>query len=206
MLKIIAIASEDGWAFVDRDGEVLLIKPQYSQSNLLATSRVSAGKAIYKYRFEAMDESFPDWAALLEFLRRRLSERHSKEDVAPPGEFAPEILEDAPKELKAKLLAWIGKELIPNREWKAAIVLLKALQKSTGTMDEPELRESVLRMLNDCAEGMLGCDLDRWELSQEVDVAKQFPVLADAQDPDAVKKLAQEVAEKHQVFEVGAAA
>src|SRR5438128_1776722 len=117
MLKIIAIASEDGWAFVDRDGEVLLIKPAYSQSNLLATSRVS-----------------------------------------------------------------------------------------TGTMDEPELRESVLRMLNDCAEGMLGCDLDRWELSQEVDVAKQFPVLADAQDPDAVKKLAQEVAEKHQVFEVGAAA
>ena len=136
MLKIIAIASEDGWAFVDRDGDVLLIKPAYSQSNLLATSRVSAGKAIYKYRFEAMDESFPDWAALLEFLRRRLSERHSKEDVAPPGEFAPEILEDAPKELKAKLLAWIGKELIPNREWKAAIVLLKALQKSTGT---PEL-------------------------------------------------------------------
>jgi len=39
-----------------------------------------------------------------------------------------------------------------------------------------------------------------------VDVTKQFPVLADAQDPDAVKKLAQEVAEKHQVFEVGAAA
>ncbi|HWY20211.1 MAG TPA: hypothetical protein VNX26_03265 [Candidatus Acidoferrum sp.] len=203
MLKIVAIAPEDGWAFVVRNGETLLIRPPYAQSSLMATSEEASEGAVQKYGFEALDKDFSDWGSLLEYLRGRLSERQKKE-VAPVSEFAPEILGSAPKELKAKMLARIGKELIPNREWKAALLLLRSMQKSRGTMDDPELRNMVLDMLEDCAEGMLRWDLGRRKLTQEgQDLANQFPILASAQDPNAVKRLAEDVAEKHQVFNVG---
>lgn len=206
MLKIVAIAPEDGWAYVVRNGQTVLIRPPYAQSNLVATSEEASERAVQKYGFEALDKDFPDWGSLLEYLLGRLSEQQKK-DVAPVSEFAPEILGSASKDLKIKLLARIGKELIPNREWKGALLLLKSLQNSRGTMDDPELRNTVLRMLSDCADGMLRWDLDRRKLTEEgQDIAKQFPILASAQDPNAVKKLAQEVAEKHQVFKVGAAA
>jgi len=75
MLRIMAIAPEDGWAFVERDGKFLLLKPPYSQRTIYPASERSVSAAINKYGFEALSKEFQDWGSLLEFLRATLSQK-----------------------------------------------------------------------------------------------------------------------------------
>lgn len=60
MLKVVATALEDGWAFVRRGGMTILVRPPYSpyyQSNVVAVSEFAIEKAISTQGFIASDDS-----------------------------------------------------------------------------------------------------------------------------------------------------
>ena len=59
MLKLLATAPEDGWAFVQRDAEILLVRPPYRRWDLSIVPEATVERAIHDYGFAAMEEAFP---------------------------------------------------------------------------------------------------------------------------------------------------
>jgi hypothetical protein len=118
VLKLLASAPGDGWAFVERGQEILLVRPPYQQ---WALTRVPAGvveKAVQHHGFAAQDETFPDWEALVAHLKNRfLAVRRQQGSVVPDVEEVQSLLHAAPASLLADYLDKVESELLPE-EWK----------------------------------------------------------------------------------------
>lgn len=75
MLKLLAVAPEDGWAFVRvQDTTCCLVRPPYAKSNVLLADDAAVKTALSKHGFVSPvdDRTFVDWATLIAFLNRQV--------------------------------------------------------------------------------------------------------------------------------------
>jgi hypothetical protein len=124
MIRLLALAPADGWAFARSGDRILLLRPPYGKRRHPAVEESAVARAVAVEGFTAEDRDFTDWPALFAFLE----EQFLAGRPALPAALAPEsierILRHAPHSALEGLLDRIERELLPGRQWDAAGELL----------------------------------------------------------------------------------
>jgi hypothetical protein len=207
MLKLRALEPRDGWAFVARNGEVLLIKPPYRESNVTGTSELVLKRAITEYGFDSLDVDFSSWEDLLQYVKSEITKNATETKTNINFEYlGADILRLAPLKTIKNLVARLQNELVPQGEWGAALQVLKALQRLEIVQRNAELQAEITALFAQCAEGALRkhhC-YEELQLTTEQEIKAEFPLAAVAHKPSEIKKLAQRIANEHQIVAIGA--
>ncbi|SPF39518.1 hypothetical protein SBA4_2350005 [Candidatus Sulfopaludibacter sp. SbA4] len=204
MLELLAIAREDGWAFIKKDGQLILLKPPYRDSNLVRVCEDIIEKAVSLHGFEPIHESYPGWGPLVDFLRAELAKvRQSKLGILDDAELKFELLRDAPREILEYYLHRTESELIPNGEWNAALDVLTLLMRVDIVRQDANLCQHAIALLQKCNAGLAANGRNRAELTAE-GVVRLFPGVAQKYPVASVMEYMRNVAERHQVMPVGA--
>jgi hypothetical protein len=127
MIRLLALAPEDGWAFVRSADRVLLIRPPYGKRRHPEAEESVVARAVAVEGFAAEDRVFPDWQSLFAFLEERFLAGRPELPAALAPESVERILRHAPGSALEGLLDRIERELLPARQWDAAGELLVRL-------------------------------------------------------------------------------
>ncbi|HKH47648.1 MAG TPA: hypothetical protein VKM72_23570 [Thermoanaerobaculia bacterium] len=161
MIRLLAIAPEDGWAFVRSADRILLLRPPYGKRRHPAVEESVVARAVAVEGFEAADQVFPDWPALF----AHLEERFLAGRKALPAALAPEaierILRHAPPSALESLLDRIEQEILPGRQWDAAGELL-ARFLAVDTPATAGLRPRAAELLVSCQQARSATG-ERWQ-------------------------------------------
>jgi len=205
MLELLAIAREDGWAFVKKDEQLILIKPPYRDSNLVRVSEDIIEKAVSQHGFEWVQESYAGWGPLVDFLRTELSKvRQCELGMLDDAELKFELLRDAPREILEDYLRRTESELIPGGEWNAALDVLTLLMRIDIVRHDANLYAHAIALLQRCNSGLAENGRTRAELTAE-GVVRLFPGVTRKYPVASVMEYMRNVAERHQVMPLGAA-
>jgi hypothetical protein len=199
VVKLVAAALEDGWAFVETEGELLLVRPPYHQSMTRQVPQTALQAAVSTYGFEVRTEAFQDWAELIEFLRAKVVESRRAAGQTQPQDLR-EILRRAPRSLLLKYLDRVEAELLPNREWQAVSSILGVLLESPALAEAPQLHQRAVRLLARSNQEMLRYHRDRAALAGEPDLARRFPNASQKNEPAEIATIARNIWERHQVL------
>jgi hypothetical protein len=180
MLRLLASAPEDGWAFVEDGENLVVIRPPYTVWSRAKTQRDALGTAIQLHGFRTEDRDFPDWAALTVHLKEQIIEsRRARGDEEPTSESIRKLFHFAPRYILVEYLDRIESELLPCREWSAAATILSELLRVDSVKTDTVLLERTVDLLNRCQEERtryaesrrklmaLGQNLSRFERSWE---------------------------------------
>lgn len=153
MIRLLALAPEDGWAFVCSADRILLLRPPYGKRRHPTVEESAVARAVATEGFVAEDRVFPDWPALFAFLEERFLAGRPALPAALAPESVERILRHAPRAVLEKLLDRIEHELLPDRQWDAASELLARFL----TVDSPALTDLRSRT----AEVLMRCQRER---------------------------------------------
>ncbi len=203
MLRLIAAAFEDGWAFVEKDGQTILIRPPYQSANKLIVPESAIEAAIHAYGFEVWSESFADWSELVAYLNQRLvdARKASKFFVDDPNATL-ELLRRAPKQVLERYIARVEGELIPGREFKAAASLLTHLMNLESVKSDTALFDQVARLLAISTEGLLRSALPVPEWVEH-DLSHRCPGAVRRYGAASISECSERFRQRGQVFAVG---
>ena len=137
MLKALAFAPEDGWAFVQEREHVWLLRPPYSRESRAEVSGSVVAKAVNHYGFHAADTTFGSWREIITFLEEQVVS--AADPALPDVERLERLLPRAPVDVIETYLDRIESELIPQREWEGAMTLLTHLMRLNAVKSDPEL-------------------------------------------------------------------
>ena len=156
MLELLAVAPEDGWAFVRSESGVVLVRPPYRRSTMVDASNEAASSAVLRYGFSPPSDvtSFDDWRDLISFLVDKVRESRAEtvRELSDSG-IGAQALEFAPPEVVSSFLDRIERELLPEREWGHAVRLLEALFKLPAVRTDIELSRRGVELLLASVEG-----------------------------------------------------
>jgi hypothetical protein len=124
MIRLLAIAPEDGWAFVRSAERILLLRPPYGKRRHPSVEESTVARAVAMEGFAAEDRVFPDWPALFAFLETRFLAGRKALPAALAPDAVERILRHAPHSALGGLLDRVEHELLPNSQWDAASELL----------------------------------------------------------------------------------
>ena len=204
MFRLLALAPEDGWAFVRRGGELLLVKPPYSQWTLSRAEEVDLERALGVHGFQTEDRCFADWASLIAHLRAQIVAAHeAKGQMEPAPEDLRELIHFAPPYILSQYLDRIERELIPNREWETALNLLTFLLGVEGIKGDASLHERTLRILESCRTAMLPSRHLRELTNPKREIEVRFPRASKQYGATEIAEYVRLVAQRRQVFAIG---
>jgi hypothetical protein len=148
MLKLIAAAFPDGYAYVEDTSGIFAIRPPYHARNKYEVSLQSIEAAIAHHGFLPCDLQFSDWASLTQYLKEQLVQhRQGGEDFGSVEKNVRELVMDAPVEVVELYLEQIERDLMPGREWEAVSSLLISLLRNPVVTGKQELNEKCLDLL-----------------------------------------------------------
>jgi len=183
MIRLLAIAPEDGWAFVRSVDRILLLRPPYGKRRHPSVEESTVARAVAVEGFEAADRTFPDWPALFSFLEERfLAERRPLPPALAP-QTVERILRHAPSSALEGLLDRIEHDLLPSRQWDAASELLARFL----AVDAPAaagLRSRAADLVARCHQMRSAAGQRR----QRLEVAARAPLTAAKYGPEEVRK------------------
>lgn len=188
MIRLLAIAPEDGWAFVRSAERILLLRPPYGKRHHSAVEESVVARAVAVEGFEAADQAFPDWSALFAFLKERFLAGRPPLPSALAPETVERILRHAPPSSLDRLLDRIEQELLPDRQWDAAGELLARFL----TVDTPATagqRPRAADLLVRCQQARSAAG-ERWRLLVD---AMQAPLTAEKYGLEPVRVLAERI-------------
>jgi hypothetical protein len=124
MIELLALAPEDGWAFVRSDGRIRLLRPPFGKRVHPEVAESEVARAVAVEGFEAADSRFEDWPSIFAYLEERFLASRPE----PRGEVTPEVVErilsHAPPEALEGYLDRVDRELLPDGQWAPASTLL----------------------------------------------------------------------------------
>lgn len=205
MLKLLACAPEDGWAFVSEAGATSLVRPPYRGAMVSPAPPESVAVAVRRYGFQAEDRTFQDWASLVEHLKLGITRaRAAKGEAVPSLEKLGELLQQAPESVLVRFLDRVEGELLPEGEWRPAQNILIRLLSLPGVRDNPALLERATDALGR-ADGLR----ERQEAAREKLVAEtfnlreRFPLVAKHYQSSELAAWSREISQRGQVIFVG---
>lgn len=188
MIQLLALAAEDGWAFVRSGDRILLLRPPYGKRRPLVAGEDTVARALAVEGFAAADQMFPDWPAVVTFLEERfLAGRDPL-----PATLAPDAVElilwHAPPASVEAFLDRIEREFLPGRHWDAANRLLASFL----AVDAPAvnaLKPRAADLLVRCQE-MRSAESQKWRWLAET---AQAPLTAAKYGLDTVRAHAEQI-------------
>jgi hypothetical protein len=151
MIKMLAIAPEDGWAYVQINNKIQLIRPPYTKSSSSVVSIESVETAITRYGFRQSDkkqDEFADWASLINHLNSLIVSSRKARGVEAPDNIGDEMLELAPEKILKEFLERIENELIPDFKWNHAEMLLIKMLKLQSFCENSDLHNKAIELLD----------------------------------------------------------
>lgn len=149
MFNLIAVAYEDGYAFVKKDGKIYSIRPPYNNTILASLENVERAISTHGFSNEQLD--FDNWATLISYLKTQFIERRKQAGQNEPNtDRIRRLMQRAPRNKVQDFLTRIEKELIPNREWKAVLSLLTNLLKNKIVKEDDALLTRCAELLEEC--------------------------------------------------------
>jgi hypothetical protein len=205
MLNLLAAAPEDGWAFVKRGEETLLVRPPYRRWNLSVVPESAVEKAILTHGFVPMEESFAQWDALVAFLEQQLVEaRKAQGQAIPDSQSVRELVRHAPPHILEVYLDRVESELLPEGEWTAAQDLLALLIGLETVQDNAVLLKRTADLLGSCQTAKAQAESRRRELiDEQEDLARWFPNAVRRYAADPIREFMRQVWERQQLMAVG---
>lgn len=205
MLKLLALAPEDGWAFVQRDAEILLVRPPYRRSSMPVVSEATVEKAIHAHGFTAAQEEFDDWEKLITALQQRFVETRKALGQAVSDNPGLALLPYAPRRILEGYLTRIETELLPQREWRAAQDLLITLLGLEAVKSNGDLLERVSRLLQQCHQATTSAPAEaRLQVDAVEDLTKRFPYATQRYPVSDIRQYTDRIRSRHQVLWVAA--
>jgi hypothetical protein len=151
MIELLALAPEDGWAFVRSDGRIRLLRPPYGKRVHPEVAESEVARAVAVEGFEAADARFEDWTSIFAYLEKRFlaSRPEPRREVTP--EVVERILRHAPPDALEGFLDRIERELLPDGQWAPASTLLMCFLAVESTAAAP-FRARAWQLLRRCQE------------------------------------------------------
>lgn len=205
MFDLLAGDPEDGWAFVRRGEEILLVRPPFRCWNRSVVTESTVEQAVSTQGFVAMEGSFDGWTALIAFLEDKMVEvRKAQGQDVPTSDSIEEVLKLAPKRILKAYLDRVESEFIPNREWDAAFNLLITFVTLDTVKDDSDLRGRTLDLLKQWRTAKAQREAEKQELTnEEENLRSRFPGAAGQYEASAVAGFAQNVSERGQLLAAG---
>ena len=202
MLHLLASVPEDGWGFVRDGDEVVLVRPPYDRWARSVVREEAVEKALRAHGFRAERKSFRDWASLIAHLREQIVvSRRERGEREPDPHAIRELVHYASKSLLSSLLDRIGAELLPNREWQAALSLVTELLKVEKVRADPELFRRALDLLGTSQKLLAEAERERQTLLDPAEeLTRVFPLVVRSFGAVQVQKYKSEISRRHQTF------
>jgi hypothetical protein len=134
MIELVALAPEDGWAYIRRDGAYSLVRPPYRNTHLVPIDKSAVASAVTKHGFVAADETFADMPALVEHMRSHLREAHP--DLPSAEELQMRHWKAAGADALEHALARVEDEFLPGGKYDHAMRLVTAMMQHSPVLRE----------------------------------------------------------------------
>jgi hypothetical protein len=150
-IKIVAIAPNDGWGFIEKEGKISLLRPPYTSSNQTEVSWKFVENAIHLHGFDVCDIALNSVNEVVRYLKETYIESKKKQGVSlPSSEQLRELLKYATDDVLLEYLERAEKELIPEGKLDAAESIASELRKLERVRTNPKMLESVIEILEKC--------------------------------------------------------
>lgn len=165
-ITIIAIAPNDGWAFITKENEVYLLRPPYTSTNhIIKATQKNVQNALHLHSFEECDQSFGAQKEVIDFLKDKYVEAIKNRGIdLPSKDELGESLKYATDDILLKLLERAEKEWIPKGKRKAASSIALDIMKLEKTRSNTEIHKMAVSVLEKCGQE----EREMEELAQEV--------------------------------------
>ena len=205
MLELLAVAPEDGWAFVRENDATCLVRPPYAKSNVRKVDDAAVETALSKHGFVVpnRDRTFGDWATLVACLNRQVLQSRATAGRPVPELGAGEaILGVAPIDVLSGFLDRVENELLPTHQLDHADNVLTAMLKVPAARNNAELCERISVLLWKVRESRSVAEAFRREVARPSNFDLKYPMIARSFGRDRVMELADKVASMGQVFAI----
>lgn len=150
-IKIIAIAPNDGWAFIMKEEKIFLLRPPYISSNQIEVSKKTVENAIHSHGFGECDITLNRINEVVRFLKEQYIKSKKNQGIdLPSSKQLRKLLEYAPDEVLLEYLSRAEKELISEGKFDAAESIAMELMKLDRAKGNPEMLEKAMNVLKKC--------------------------------------------------------
>ena len=199
MIELLALAPEDGWAYVRTEKGIRLLRPPYINGTSSFVEEHTVEKAVCTHGFTAMTEHFADWGRLIDFLNQRVVESRQAhgQTIPEPGAMGQDMLKMAPPDVLITFLDRVERELLPQHQWSHAESLLLAMIRLPTVRQDAELHERATTLLS-----ILLHDRDNFERARcrlaagNVDFDTNFPKAIERYGRDALIQYGEEICQR----------
>lgn len=153
MLVVVAIAEDDGWAFVRTGDEWFVCRPPYREwsKTKVTADRVELG--IAHHGFVHADMHFQDWNELIRHLKQvQVAAWKKRGGETFSGQEIGGLVHHMPAERLAEFLDRVEEDLFPYARWAAAQNLLTTLLKVETVRQNKDLHGRTVSLLEQCLE------------------------------------------------------
>jgi len=177
MLRVVAVASSDGWAFVEDGGRLFLVRPPFTAASKAEVSDAVVARAVSEHGFNATDREFGSWGELIGFLEEGITSHAAP--ALSRFERLQRMLPHATDGVIDRYLDRIESELLPQGQWRPARLLLERLLALDSVGVRPELLKRIVALLGDCTAAETTAMDAREELVHDPDLlAERVPLAA----------------------------
>ena len=177
MLELLAIAPEDGWAYVRSDNRVYLVRPPYTPSNRTVVDERTVERAVQQHGFDAATQVLADWADLVGFLNDQVRRaRSARGQVVTDEGIGAQILQFAPAEVLGRYLDRVEAQLLPCDKWDPAERLLSDMLSVEAVQQDRSLLERVSMLLKRTCAARQAAEASRQALAEDTArIPERFP-------------------------------
>lgn len=150
MIDLLATAPDDGWAFVRHNGKIQLVRPPYQRWSLVDVDESVVEKAVKDHGFTAEKEGmiFSGWDQLIAHLKQQVvATRKEQGHRVPQAATIRGLIHKAPRRVLAQYLEKVESELLPNKEWPAALDLLSEMLIVDAVKQDEDLYKKTIELL-----------------------------------------------------------
>jgi hypothetical protein len=151
MIKVIALAIDEGWAFIKTDERTYLLKPPYEDTNCNDISPEITEKAISSYGFEGCDIDFNSLSDVVSFLKGRYIESKKRQTGQLPSEKdILRLLDFIDESIILEYLERAEQELISKGRFDEAEALILKLKENVNLNTNNNLKDTIDRLYIIC--------------------------------------------------------
>lgn len=161
MIKIIAIAPHDGWAFIEKQRKIFLLEPPYESANGSEASEKVVENAVGKYGFEECDIAFCSMREAIEYIKDQfIKSRNDLGIEAPSAEELNDLLKYLEDDVLLEYLRRAREDLVPEGKFDAAEAIALDVLKLEKTKYNPEMQKAAMGILENCQKRRNGLETD----------------------------------------------
>ena len=207
-IEVIAIAPNDGWAFIKKeDSRIFLLRPPYTSSDQIEASEKDLENAIHLHGFEECAHSFSNIKEVIRFLKDKYVEAMKNLGVELPSlDDLKELLKYASDDILLEFLEKAERDLIPRGKLDVAISIALDIMKLEKARANPKICSMAVAILEECNQKKR----EKEELSETLMEENQrktwgerFPNAVDKYSEEYINHCKESVRTRRQLLPVG---